>query len=157
MRRPAAVLGTGIVAISSFVVGSPSAMGDLGASEFRLKAITVHEQYNDIGKKNESLGDTFTFTEKLFHGGERVGRDAVTCTIIAARPSAFRLLCWGTLTLFGRGDLTVHGKVLFREGATALPELAVTGGTGDYAGASGTMTIDEGTGQASRYLITLLP
>ncbi len=153
-KRAAAVLGSVAIGMSTVAWGPPSAVADLGAPEFTLKAVTIAEHYDDVGRKGESIGDTLVFSEKLFHAGDRVGRAAVTCSVIDAGKSSIRLLCSATLTLRGHGDLNVHGKVVFREGSKRLPVLAVTGGTGDYTGATGTMTLRE-SNRTSRYDIAL--
>jgi hypothetical protein len=157
MKRTATVLGATILAVGLSVLGPSSAVADdLDSTEFTVKAVTVSEHYEDAGRKGESIGDYIVFQEKLFHAGERVGSAAVVCHLTRARRTVFRLLCWATVTLRGRGDIIVQGKVAFREGSTMPPVLAVTGGTGDYVGASGTMTVDESRRHA-RYHFVLTP
>lgn len=158
MRRAQTLVAATILGIGMATAGISPAAADLDADQFRLRAATMTERFEDVGRKGESLGDSFISTEKLFHGGERVGTSAVTCQVtrFSQRMNSIRLLCHATLSLRGKGDLIIHGKVVFRRGSNARPVLAVTGGTGDYAGASGTMTLDEER-RSSHYIIQLLP
>ncbi len=64
--------------------------------------------------------------------GPVIGSNMVRCTF--SGPGGF--LCHGTLTLFGQGDLALMGPYVFQDPSFA----AVTGGTGDFAGAKGELT-----------------
>lgn len=156
MRRATGAIAVTVMAASAMALASPPAFADLEADTFTLKVKTTAEHYEDVGRRGESIGDTLVFGEKLFHEGERVGTSAVICHVTKARAGTIRLLCWATLSLRGHGDLTIHGKVVFREEGPAQQVLAVTGGTGTYLGASGTMTLDESR-RAARYIIQLVP
>jgi len=135
---------------------SPATADDLDTDRFQVSSREWTEHFNDVGRKGESLGDSFTFTSKLFHDGERVGRDAVRCDITRVTKRSFGLQCFATLTFRGRGDLTVQGKILFQEGSEMLSTLAITGGTGDYAGASGEFELTVTRRGPDRYRIHLM-
>ncbi len=158
MRRTTTGIMSAMVLVgSAFTMGaSPAAADDLDTDRFQVSSRESTEHFNDVGRKGESLGDSFTFTSKLFHDGERVGRDAVRCDITRAKERSFGLQCFGTLTFRGRGDLTIHGKILFQRESETLPTLAITGGTGDYAGASGEFTLVETRRGPNRYRIHLM-
>jgi len=64
--------------------------------------------------------------------GPVIGSNMVQCTV--AGPAG--LLCSGTVTLFGLGDLIIAGPFVFQN----PDEAAVTGGTGRFSGARGEMT-----------------
>ena len=64
--------------------------------------------------------------------GPVIGSNMVQCTV--AGPAG--LLCMGTVSLFGQGDLIIAGPFVFQN----PDEAAVTGGTGRFAGARGEMT-----------------
>lgn len=64
--------------------------------------------------------------------GPVIGSNMVQCTV--AGPAG--LLCHGTVSLFGIGDLTIAGPFVFQN----PDEAAVTGGTGRFADARGQMS-----------------
>jgi hypothetical protein len=100
-----------------------------------------------------SAGDEIIFTNPLEAEGKTVGKIRVVCTATKNASSehfaAAGFLCSGLAKIPG-GSLAF--AALLSEGAT---EGAVTGGTGSYAGASGTFVSKEGKG-SSTVTITLL-
>ncbi|MDX1555803.1 MAG: hypothetical protein R3212_07245 [Xanthomonadales bacterium] len=64
--------------------------------------------------------------------GPVIGSNMVMCTV--AGPAG--LLCNGTVTLFGIGELTLAGRFAFENPS----QVAVTGGTGRFANARGQLT-----------------
>jgi hypothetical protein len=94
-----------------------------------------------------SNGDQLTFTADLIDGsGKHVGDLDVSCTVTATTSGSFddsHAQCVGTAGLpHGSLTLTVGGKG-FGGGTT---EGAVVGGTGDYAGATGSFTSSDESG-----------
>jgi len=77
-----------------------------------------------------SRGDGLVLIEKVFDpaSGQRIGRTQTACTVINASHS--RLQCTGTIVL-PLGEIAVQGG--------GQPPFAVTGGTGAFAGARGTL------------------
>jgi hypothetical protein len=100
-----------------------------------------------------SNGDQITFTADMIDSsGKDVGDLDATCTVTATTTGSFddsRAQCIGT-ALVPRGSLTltVGGKA-FGAGTTRG---AVVGGTGDFAGATGSFTSSDeaGTGKPSQ-------
>jgi hypothetical protein len=94
-----------------------------------------------------SNGDGLSFTAGLLDGsGKTVGEIDVACTVTATTTGSFddsHAQCVGTADIPG-GSLTlgVGGKA-FGAGTTRG---AVVGGTGDYAGATGTFTSSDESG-----------
>jgi hypothetical protein len=92
----------------------------------------------DAGKKGAGVGDGLVLRIPLVQGGTATA----ACTVIGpVKNGAPPLFCTG---VFARsdGDIMVAGRVL---GGTS--RMAVTGGTGAYAGARGTLTsTDTSTG-----------
>jgi hypothetical protein len=89
-----------------------------------------------------STGDTIT--------GDDTGIDRLTCTVTSRRDA----LCAAVAKL-SKGTLTAEGLVTFSQGGRVV--LAITGGTGSYAGASGTATVTDTPHSAKTDLqITLL-
>jgi hypothetical protein len=91
-------------------------------------------QLVDNAPTGGSPGDVLVFTEQLFDSrGKRIGSDAATCTRLFDATS----LCTGTYKLPG-GRLMVQ---LLQPGPTGTYDQAITGGTGRFAGARGTVTV----------------
>jgi hypothetical protein len=106
-----------------------------GGSRFTLLSIPGEEYFLvDAGETGESVGDQSAFTDILrTRAGKDVGYSAATCTTTSVR--AHQALCHATLVL-DRGTLAVTGVLADGASFTA----AVTGGTGTWAAAGGTMT-----------------
>jgi allene oxide cyclase len=87
------------------------------------------------GSKQDKVGNVLTWHNKIYDATnkQRVGRDAGYCIRIVVGKS---WECSWTTYLQG-GSLSVQGPFLDKGDS----ELAITGGTGVYAGASGTMTL----------------
>ncbi len=100
-------------------------------------------------------GDAFTFASDLYLSktGSVVGRDGVTCTVVRTGTSSDDMLCLGNLVLNGNpgdGQIAAQGLASFSTSSDQPPapfDIAITGGTGDYADARGYIRItDEGDG-----------
>ena len=87
------------------------------------------------GSKQDKAGNVLTWHNKIYDEAnkQRVGRDAGYCIRIVVGKS---WECSWT-TYLEAGSISVQGQFLDKGDA----ELAITGGTGAYAGASGTMTL----------------
>jgi len=97
----------------------------------------------DLGAKDDSVGDLLTFENEVFdaRNEKKLGTDQGYCVRVAAGKS---WECWWTLFVDG-GQITIQGP-FFDKGDSVL---AITGGTGKYAAASGQMKLhprnDKGT------------
>jgi hypothetical protein len=88
----------------------------------------------DNAPAGDSPGDVLVFTEQLFDlHGKRIGSDAASCVRLFDATS----LCTGVYKLPG-GQVMVQ---LLQPGPTGTYDQAVTGGTGRFAGARGTVTV----------------
>jgi len=100
-----------------------------------------------VGPANEkdSTGDVLGFANDLYDedNSEKVGTDNGMC-IRTAPGEAFE--CVWTASL-DAGQLTVEGPFLDASDST----LAITGGTGDYSDASGSMTLHARNDQGTEY------
>ena len=85
-----------------------------------------------------SQGDMFVFTSRLFMRGERVGRLHVVCTLTVARGPRSIAQCVATARLPG-GQITVQG-VSSEARRFTVP---ITGGSGRYRAARGTLEVRE--------------
>jgi allene oxide cyclase len=95
----------------------------------------VGETTVDLGAKGDSVGDLLVFANKVYDAGNKaqVGTDQGYCvrTIVGKSWE-----CFWTLTL-AAGQITVEGP--FVDTGDSL--MVVTGGTGKYAGAKGSMKL----------------
>jgi hypothetical protein len=103
-----------------------------------------------------SPGDQIVVTNPLAKGGKTIGKLRARCTATASAktssPEAFataHFICEG---VFSFGGSSLYGNASLVKGGS---EGVITGGTGKYAGARGTLTSKEGKG-GSTTTITLL-
>ena len=99
----------------------------------------------DTGAKGDSSGDLLTFSNEVFDAQdkEKVGTDSGWCIRIVAGKS---WECFWTLSI-ADGQITVEGP--FLDAGDSV--LAVTGGTGKYAGARGEMALHSRDAKGSAY------
>jgi hypothetical protein len=103
------------------------------------------EQTAAVGKQADNRGDILTFANDVFDAADKqkVGADQGFCIRIAVGRS---YECLWTLTL-ADGQITVEGPFLDAGDST----LAITGGTGKYAGARGEMKLHARDAKASEF------
>jgi hypothetical protein len=99
----------------------------------------------DIGAKDDSVGDLLTFANDVYDQANKtkVGSDQGYCVRVAAGKS---WECWWTLFVTG-GQITVQGPFMDKGDSV----LAITGGTGKYADASGQMKLHARDDKGSEY------
>jgi hypothetical protein len=103
----------------------------------RVLSTTTEEANIDAGEHDFSLGDSFVFTSTLTKSGRRVGHTGVVCTITSTKREESQ--CVGTAVLPG-GQISVQGLDV---GERPRFELPITGGTGDFEDAGGTLVVRE--------------
>ena len=115
-----------------------------------------------VDPPNSRLGDYFVATEDLFRKGEKVGHDDATCTLTRLQPKTGKpetgaVQCLGTFML-PEGQITVQGVRTFAFDAQEPPNfvLAITGGTGAYKAARGTVHIVDLNETDSRITLELI-
>jgi hypothetical protein len=142
-RRRAAVLGAAAALTATVVVAGSQASAS-GADTMRFRFEEVSFRFVDLPPRATdpdsppSAGDYFVLENKLLRGGERVGSLHATCVFPtrAKNPERIKLLCTGAYSLPGG---TLVGTAVL--GATEdVNRIAITGGTGRFAGMSGTAT-----------------
>ncbi len=154
-RRFGVVAAAGVMAFG--VAASPAAAHDLDSDRFRVTARTIFDDYSDVGKKGPSVGDLNIFSERLFHRSRHVGRDDVSCEVTQATKRRFRTQCVGTFTFFGRGQIATQGVLTFKRAAPSSDLIIpITGGSGIYAGAEGTVrVVQPSRGEPTRIQVRL--
>jgi len=110
---------------------------------------SAKDTFVDTGRKGESVGDDFISTgvrlrDPATH--DRVGRIDLLGTIASERAEFITIT-----TRLNDGTIQVSGVMRHHESPVLL---AVTGGTGSYANARGTLALNEGTKRAT---FSLLP
>jgi Allene oxide cyclase len=118
------------IAACGLITASPAI-----AEEIKMIEHATTDAVTDTGAKGDSAGDILTFANEVFDADDKnkIGTDQGMC---------FRTVpgkaweCTWTLTL-EKGQLTVEGP-FYDSGDSAL---AITGGTGEFAGAQGEMAL----------------
>ncbi len=108
----------------------------------------VGETTVDLGRKGDSIGDLLVFANGIFDAANKVklGSDQGYCVRIVVGKS---WECFWTLIL-QTGQITVEGPFMDDGDST----FAITGGTGEYAGAKGSMLLHPRDAKASSYDFT---
>ena len=141
MRRTLIAAALAAVAASALTAATV-ALGQ--GSDGLAQRVTIHvvehpvtDQVIDIGAPGDSPGDQLPFANPVFDAtnAHRVGSDQGNC--VRASATQGRWECMWT-TFLAKGQITVEGP--FRD-AFPTTALAVTGGTGAYRNARGTMTL----------------
>jgi hypothetical protein len=111
-----------------------------------LVAKEVAETFVDLGDKDFSQADQFVFTNDLFRGDTRIGKDGGVCTVTnLTAEGATSIYCSGSNALPG-GEVVVQGLVDYAPGEEIKKEpysLSITGGTGKYRNARGEAIFNE--------------
>ena len=118
------------------------------STTLKLVERATTDAVTDLGATGDTPGDLLTFANEIFDekNAEKVGSDNGWC-IRTAAGKAWE--CFWTLFL-ADGQITVAGPFLDAGDST----LAVTGGTGKYAGASGTMALHARDKEGKEYDFT---
>jgi allene oxide cyclase len=126
----------------AIVLAALAAPGVAAASgtTLHLTEKQTFQQYVDKGAKGESPGDIRTFGGTVFQDGKRVGHDRIRCVVGAT--------CNSQVWIAG-GSLIANGFVTKGPSFTAK----ITGGTGKYAGARGTVSVV--VGRTTKYTVRL--
>ena len=144
-----------VCCLAAVLAGAASGAGESSRLVIRLISNNSIASANDKPPKGLSAGDSFTTTSTLRNQvaqfgkpkGALVGRDRAVQTFLS--PTAFTIKGYAVLP---------GGRVLFRGRVTTTgSSVKVTGGTGRYASARGTVTADSlgGTRTTNVYRLTL--
>ena len=98
---------------------------------------TEHFAFVDVGPRDESVGDSFIFRNRLLNPrtNAHVGSLSVQCTL-----AFFSTECTGTAIVFDRGKITLAGNV---PGSGNRFAVAITGGTGEFRAARGQVLVTD--------------
>ncbi len=127
------------------ILGSNSA---LAAEKLQLVERALTDATLDLGAKGDSVGDLLTFANPVFDAANRnqLGTDQGYCVRVIAGKS---WECFWTLVL-KEGQITIEGP--FNDSGDST--MTVTGGTGKYAGAKGSMRLHARDAKGTAYDFT---
>jgi allene oxide cyclase len=130
-----------LAALAASLLTLPAVAGE----QIKVVEHPVGETTVDLGAKGDSIGDLLVFANGVFDSANKVqiGSDQGYCVRTVVGKS---WECMWTLLLKG-GQITVEGP--FMDEGDSL--FAVTGGTGKYAGAKGSMKLHARDAKASSY------
>lgn len=134
-----------LLRIAAAVLAVLAAIPTLAAQRIQLVEHADTDATLDLGAKGDSVGDLLTFANPVFDSANktRVGSDQGYCVRVIAGKS---WECFWTLRLED-GQITVEGPFY----DTGDSVMAVTGGTGKYAGAKGSMKLHPRDAKGSSY------
>jgi allene oxide cyclase len=120
-----------IVAACSLLAAAPA----FAAQELKMVEHATTDATTDTGAAGDSAGDILTFANEVFDADDKakIGTDQGVC-FRTVPGKAYE--CFWTVNL-EKGQITVEGP--FLDSGDSV--LAITGGTGDYAGAQGEMAL----------------
>jgi hypothetical protein len=124
-------------------IASASSSPNRTASSSKTKTIQVLQSgsgvftFVDVGPADDSIGDYTVINTPLLHptSHQQVGLESAVCTAIEAPPGREQCV---TTASFPAGDITFQGVFVFEPPKPFV--LAITGGTGAYRTAHGTVT-----------------
>jgi hypothetical protein len=125
-----------------------------------LFSTTAQFKQLDLGDSGFSIGDEIVFADDLLtaKGGANAGADGGVCTVVRvddATSVTGTLQCPVTLSLHN-GQLFTVGLVHLANGAlTGTQVVGIAGGTGEFRGAEGELTLKFLTPTETNYTITL--
>jgi hypothetical protein len=134
-----------LVAVVVAGIGAGLASGSDGSDgtgrTFTVFSKTVQFAAIDLGDKGPSLGDQFVFSDDLFteKGGANAGFDGGVCTVVRRDEAAKTdtVQCAVTFSLRG-GQIATQALLTLTNGNfTGTQTGPVTGGSGEFRGASG--------------------
>jgi hypothetical protein len=141
MRKGFAIV---VAVMAAFVVGAITVALAGGTptdvqAPMQIKVVehAATDRVVDLGAPGDSPGDLLTFHNALFDASnqDRVGKDQGECVRISPGQGTWE--CRWTAWIDGEGSLTVEGRFSDVHPST----LAITGGTGTYRNARGTMQL----------------
>jgi hypothetical protein len=146
-----------LVVLCAGVATSPAVASGRVSLVITVKSVTVSSVHHEAAPKGTSKGDRYILRSQLRNvsrqfskpAGAVVGRDSYTLTFT----SATSWLMAG-MTMLPGGTIRWSGQGRFRNDQLEGP-LTVTGGSGAFAGARGTITGTSGATSINTYRLTL--
>jgi hypothetical protein len=136
MRKKLALIVAGVLVAGGGTVASLVGSSASAATTLKVVEHAVTDTVIDIGKHGDSRGDQLTFSNKVYDTADTsvVGSDQGWCVRIAPKKGSWE--CVWTTFLAG-GQITVETPFYDTKDSVGV----VTGGTGTYSGASGSLDL----------------
>lgn len=133
-----------VAAAYGLLAGGPAS----AAQELKMVEHATTDATTDTGTTGDSAGDILTFANEVFNAEDKVkiGTDQGVC-FRTVPGKAYE--CFWTVNL-KKGQITVEGP--FLDSGDSV--LAITGGTGEYAGAQGEMALSAIGSEGKAYNFT---
>jgi allene oxide cyclase len=133
-----------LVAAAAALLALPA----LAVEQIKVVERALTDTTTDLGAKGDSVGDLLTWANPIFDAANKtqLGTDQGFCVRVAVGKS---WECNWTTVLKG-GQITVEGPFMDAGDST----LTVIGGTGQYAGAKGTMKLHSRDAKSTSYDFT---
>src|SRR5256714_8221873 len=145
--------GLTVAALAVPAVAIAKGRGHCHGRTFTLHAVEVTDEFVDLGAPGLSAGDQIVFATAVSRGGRPEGVTGGSCTVTSLNSdSTFTASCQATAQLRG-GLLTTQALVTFGPGLQPPFKLAITGGTGEYSGASGEVEGRQMTETTAEYIV----
>jgi allene oxide cyclase len=157
MRRKLAVVVAGLLVAGG--AGMASIVASSSATAATTLTVTEHavtDHFTDLGKTDVSPGDLLTFHNPIYDSTDttQVGTDQGSCiriTKFKENLTGSWECQWTTLVNDGADSITVEAQYY----DTGLGAGAITGGTGAYLGASGSLDLNCFSETKCRFTFTL--
>jgi hypothetical protein len=155
MRKAALAAGLVAVLVLGAVLAGAAFGGDRVTGPLRLRVIehATTDKVIDTGKTGDSTGDLLTWHNVLYNGANTkpVGHDQGDCIRIAPNKGSWECR-W--INFVPGGSITVEGAFFDTEDSV----LPITGGTGMYRNARGTMELRSRKGGAEyAFIFNVIP
>jgi len=159
-RTTLAIAGLVAAGAVTACASTPAASADRKPAEptelsYTLDTDTMEYHPIDIGKKGDSAGDRHISAFTVLADGEPTGRAHSDCVAV---DSAYEGQMCSMVVMLPGGTISFQSAGLHKplgDADTSGERFAVTGGTGEYAGARGEMSVGEA--EEGPLTITLLP
>jgi len=149
-----AALAAAAIAVAIATTASGQTVTAHTAATLTFLSHDAHFQFIDVPPKGgdhkpPSEGDEFVIGGSLEHGGKSVGTSNLVCTI--TQPGDHGVSTCAGMAIIPGGTLAIQGVSYIAGNSDTY---AITGGTGRYAGAKGTVASTQ-KGQADQITVTL--
>jgi hypothetical protein len=147
--------GLAVAALAVPAVAMAKGHGHDHGQTFTLHAVQVTDEFIDLGAPGLSPGDQAVFATAVSRDGRPEGVTGGSCTVTTLNSdNSFTASCQATARLRG-GLVTTQALVTFRAGLQPPFTLAITGGSGEYSGASGEVEVRQITDTTEDYIVRL--
>lgn len=114
---------------------------------------SLTDKVTDTGKPGDSVGDLYSWYNPVFDAADKtkVGHDQGDCVRVSVKAGSWE--CRWLTYIAGRGAIMVEGAFYDARNST----LAITGGTGEFRNARGSMKLTTRKGGNYNFVFMLLP